>query len=151
MRRNEKEITDQGEIDAIIRNSQVCRLGLVDEGVAYIVPLCFGYQDNSLYFHSATEGRKIEILKRNNAVCFEFEGDAHVTSGKNGCAWGMQYRSVIGYGTAGLIEDSEKKRRALDIIMAQYADGAFEYADKALDKTLIIKVDISHMTGKKSD
>ena len=151
MRRKEKEITDKTEINSIIRQSQVCRLGLADEGIAYIVPLCFGYKDNSLYFHSATEGRKIEILKRNNQVCFEFDGDTRVTTGKSACAWGMQYRSVIGYGTAGFIEDPEKKRQALDIIMAQYADGAFQYSDKALDKTLIIKIDISHMTGKKSE
>jgi nitroimidazol reductase NimA-like FMN-containing flavoprotein (pyridoxamine 5'-phosphate oxidase superfamily) len=151
LRRKEKEITDQSEIDAIVRSSQVCRLGLVDEGVAYIVPLCFGYKDNSLFFHSATEGRKIEILKRNNRVCFEFDGGVCVTTGKTACAWGMQYRSVIGYGTAGFIEEPAEKRRALDIIMGQYADGVFEYSDKALAKTLIIKVDISHMTGKKSE
>ena len=151
MRRKEKEITDQSEIDAIIRRSQVCRLGLVDEGLAYIVPLCFGYADNALFFHSATEGRKIEILKRNNQVCFEFEADTHIQPGKAACDWGIQYRSVIGYGTASFIEGPEEKRQALDIIMAQYADGAFEYSTKALDKTLIIKIDISHMTGKKSD
>jgi nitroimidazol reductase NimA-like FMN-containing flavoprotein (pyridoxamine 5'-phosphate oxidase superfamily) len=151
LRRKEKEITDKSEIDAIIRKSQVCRLGLVDEGIAYIVPLCFGYKDNTLFFHSATEGRKIEILKRNNRVCFEFDGDTHIQPGKAACDWGMRYRSVIGYGTASFIEDPTKKRRALDIIMGQYADGAFEYSDKALTKTRVIKVDISSMTGKKSD
>ena len=151
MRRKEKEITDIGEIDAIIRKSQVCRLGLVDEGAAYIVPLCFGYKNNTLFFHSATEGRKIEILKRNNQVCVEFEADTHLHPGKSACDWGVKYRSVIGYGTASFIEDPDEKRRALDIIMGQYAEGTFEYSDKALKKTLIIKVDISHMTGKKSE
>ena len=151
MRRKEKEITDKNEIDSIIRKSQVCRLGLVDEDVAYIVPLCFGYQGNSLYFHSAREGRKIDILKRNAQVCFEFDGDTRISRGKTACAWGIQFRSVIGYGEASFIEDSKEKRQALDIIMGQYADGAFEYAAKALDKTLIIKVAISSMTGKKSE
>ncbi|MGD8962612.1 MAG: pyridoxamine 5'-phosphate oxidase family protein [Desulfobacterales bacterium] len=151
MRRKEKEITDKSEIESVIRKSQICRLGLSENGLPYIVPLCFGYQDDSLYFHSATEGRKIDILRRNNQVCFEFDGDTRITTGKTACAWGMQYRSVIGYGTASFIEDPEKKRRALDIIMGQYADGAFEYSGKALDKTLIIKIDISSITGKKSE
>jgi hypothetical protein len=151
LRRKEKEITDRNEIEAIIRKSQVCRLGLSDEGLAYIVPLCFGYDGNNLYFHSAGQGRKIEILKRNNRVCFEFDIDTRIHSGKTACDWGMQYRSVIGYGTAGLIEEPNEKRQALDIIMGQYANGAFDYSDKALKKTLIIKVDIRHMTGKKSD
>jgi nitroimidazol reductase NimA-like FMN-containing flavoprotein (pyridoxamine 5'-phosphate oxidase superfamily) len=151
MRRKEKEITVFSEMEDIIRRSQVCRLGLVDEDGAYIVPLCFGYKDNSLFFHSAREGRKIDILKRHNRVCFEFDGDTRITSGKTACAWGMQFRSVIGYGEASFIEDPKEKRRALDIIMGQYADGDFEYSDKALDKTLIIKVNISSMTGKKSE
>jgi nitroimidazol reductase NimA-like FMN-containing flavoprotein (pyridoxamine 5'-phosphate oxidase superfamily) len=151
MRRKEKKITDKSEIKSIIRNSMVCRLGLVDDSSAYVVPLCFGLKDSSLYFHSATEGRKIEILKRNSQVCFEFDNTLEIQAGKTACDWSMQYRSVIGYGQASFVNDPEEKRRALDIIMAQYADGAFEYSDKAMDKTLIIKIDISSMTGKQSD
>ncbi len=151
MRRKEKEITDIGEIESIIRKSLVCRLGLADDGSPYIVPLCFGYKNNSLYFHSAKEGRKIEILKRNNQVCFEFDSNFEVQTGKAACDWGMNYRSVIGYGRAFFIENSEEKRKALDVIMAQYADGVFEYSEKAFGKAFVIKVEIESMTGKKSD
>ena len=151
MRRKEKEITDKSEIESIIRNSQVCRLGLADDGLPYIVPLCFGYRGDTLFFHSAKEGRKIEILKTNNQVCFEFDINPEVQAGKTACAWGMKYQSVIGYGTAALIEDPEEKQEALDIIMSQYSEGNFNYSDKAFGQTLIIRVDISSMTGKKSD
>jgi hypothetical protein len=151
LRRKDKEVTEKSEIESIIRKSLVCRLGLADNGTPYIVPLCFGYKDNCLYFHSAREGRKIDILKRNNEVCFEFDDNLQVKSGKAACDWGMKYRSVIGYGRASFIEDPEAKRKALDIIMAQYADGAFEYSEKALGEALVIKVEIQSMTGKKSD
>ena len=151
MRRKDKEITDIGEIESIIRKSLVCRLGLADDGSPYIVPLCFGYKNNGLYFHSAKEGRKIEILKRNNDVCFEFDDNLEVQAGKAACDWGMKYRSVIGYGRASFIEDPEEMRKALDIIMRQYADGDFEYSEKLFEEALVIKVDISSMTGKKSD
>jgi nitroimidazol reductase NimA-like FMN-containing flavoprotein (pyridoxamine 5'-phosphate oxidase superfamily) len=151
LRRKEKEVTGSDEIESIIRQSSVCRLGLVDDGWPYIVPLCFGYRNNVLYFHSAKEGRKIEILKRNNQVCFEFDISPEVQPGKTACAWGMKYRSVIGYGTAELIEDPDQKREALGIIMAQYAEGGFEFSQKAFDQALVIKVDISSMSGKKSN
>ncbi len=59
MRRKEKEIADKSEIESIIRKSLVCRLGIVDAGLPYIVPLCFGYDNGALFFHSAKEGRKI--------------------------------------------------------------------------------------------
>ena len=151
MRRKEKEITDIKEIEFIIQQSQVCRLALADEGLPYIVPLCFGYKNKMLYFHSAKEGQKIDILRRNHQVCFEFDIDARVRSGKTACAWGMGYKSVIGYGTASLVEDPEEKQKALDIIMRQYSEGEFEYSAKNLAEMLVIKVVISAMTGKKSN
>ena len=151
MRRKEKEITDIKEIESIIQKSQVCRLALADAGLPYIVPLCFGYKNKMLYFHSAKEGQKIDILRRNRQVCFEFDIDARVRSGKTACAWGMGYKSVIGYGTASLVEDSEEKQKALDIIMRQYSEGKFEYPAKNLAEMLVIRVNISRMTGKKSN
>ena len=151
LRRKEKEITETDEIRSIIRKSTICRLGMADDSRPYIVPLCFGYRNNVLYFHSAKEGKKIEILKRNNQVCFEFDIHPELKPGERACAWGMKYRSVIGYGKALLIEDPEQKRQALDIIMAQYADGPFEYSQKSFNQALVIKVDITEMSGKKSD
>ena len=151
MRRKEKEITDKSEIESIIYRSQVCRLGFVDAGMPYIVPMCFGFKRDSLFFHSAVEGRKIEILKSNNQVCFEFDIGSEIKAGKTACAWGMKYQSVIGFGTAFFVEDPQEKQAALDIIMSQYAEGDFTYSEKAFDKALVIRVDISSMTGKKSD
>jgi len=150
MRRNEKEITDKSNIESIIQQSLVCRLALSDNGAPYIVPLCFGYADNTLYFHCAKEGKKREILERNNNVCFEFDVGTEVKPGKTGCDWGMKYRSVIGFGEAFIVEDLEEKRRALEIITAQYADQIYKFKDAALKETLVIKVKISSMTGKHS-
>ncbi|MFC1532217.1 pyridoxamine 5'-phosphate oxidase family protein [Thermodesulfobacteriota bacterium] len=64
MRRKEKEITKKSEIEAVINKALVCRVGLSDNNFPYIVPLCFGYQDNTIYIHGALEGRKIDILKK---------------------------------------------------------------------------------------
>ena len=150
MRRSEKEITDKAEVEEIIRKSLVCRLAMVDGQTPYMVPLCFGYQDNTLYLHSAREGKKLELLKTNPNVCFEFDVDTELQKGKSACDWGMSYRSVIGFGEASLVEDVEDKRHALDIIMHQYAEGDFSYTDAALKSTAVIKVDISAMTGKRS-
>ena len=85
MRRKEQEITDKEEMEAIIRKSLVCRLAMADEGTPYIVPLCFGYQDNTLYFHSARKGKKLDILKKNNRVSFEFDTDTEIQKDKEAC------------------------------------------------------------------
>ena len=62
MRRAEKEITDRAQIDSIIQEAGVCRIGLVDGDEAYIVPMNFGYADGCLWFHCAKEGRKMDLV-----------------------------------------------------------------------------------------
>jgi nitroimidazol reductase NimA-like FMN-containing flavoprotein (pyridoxamine 5'-phosphate oxidase superfamily) len=151
MRRKEKEMTNQSEIEAVIGKATVCRLAMADENGPYIVPLCFGFSNNALYFHSAKEGKKLDILNKNNQVCFEFDVGQEITSrGKDACDWGMKYQSVIGYGKAVILQDSAAKRQALDIIMGHYAEGCFAYHDSIIDKTTIIKIEIERMTGKQS-
>ncbi|MCP4687690.1 MAG: pyridoxamine 5'-phosphate oxidase family protein, partial [Desulfobacterales bacterium] len=143
MRRKEKEITEKKEIEEIIRESTVCRLAMVDGEEPYVVPLNFGFKDGVLYFHSASQGRKIDILKSNPRVCFTFDVDVEILQGKEACEWGAKFRSVIGSGRAEFIRESQAKRDALDVIMAQYSDetfGSYEYPDKFLKMVAVIKV-----------
>jgi nitroimidazol reductase NimA-like FMN-containing flavoprotein (pyridoxamine 5'-phosphate oxidase superfamily) len=150
MRRKEKEITDKSEIESIIHKSLVCRLALSDKGVPYVVPLCFGYKNDTLYFHSANEGKKIHILKRNNKVCFEFDIGAKIEKGKTACDWGMKYKSVIGFGKAAIVEDPQARREGLEIIADQYGDKNHDFSDALFKVTTVIKVEISSMTGKQA-
>ncbi len=153
MRRKERELTEKADIEEIISRAKVCRIAMVDNGEPYIVPLCFGYKNNALYFHSAREGRKIDILEKNSRVCFELDVDVEVVKGKDPCKWAMRYKSVVGWGAAVLVSDPDQKREALDIIMAHYAgqgEGGFSYPDSIIEKTAVIRVNVGSMSGKKS-
>ncbi len=150
MRRKDKEITERSAIEAIIKKSRVCRLGLFDGHAPYIVPLCFGYKDETLYFHSSMEGKKLEIIKTKQTVCFEFDIDVRVLKAEEACSWSMKYKSVIGFGKAALIENIEERQKALDIIMGQYSDQKYDFLDMSLEGIALIKVEIEHMTGKQS-
>lgn len=150
MRRKEKEITEKSAMEAIIKKSIVCRLGLSDGNIPYIVPLCFGYKDGILYFHGALKGKKTDIIKKNQNVCFEFDITTEITKSDDSCRWGMKYQSVIGFGKAVLLDDVDEKQQALDIIMGQYSDEGFKFPEKAAKQTAVIKVEINKMTGKQS-
>lgn len=150
MRRKEKEITALKEIETILKESPVCRLAMVDEDKPYMVPLNFGYRDRTLFFHSAKKGRKIEVIQANPHVCFEVDQLIRFKKAKLACDWGLEYKSVIGSGRAKVLVDREEKIKGLDIIMSQYSTRAFEYSDQMLEKTLVVKVVIDHMTGKQS-
>ena len=150
MRKSEQEITDRGEVEAILRRARVVHVGMVDDGRPYVVPMNFGYADGCLILHSAPEGRKIDVLRRNPDVCFEVTVDAAVVPGDAPCRYGAKYRSVIGYGTATFIEDPGEKARALDALMGKFASGPFEYSPKAVSRAAIIRVEIQSMTGKQA-
>ena len=150
MRRKDKAIDELAEIEQIVRRSLVCRLGLAEANRPYIVPLSFGFKDSTLYFHSAPEGKKIEILRKNSSVCFEFDLDHEVLVDEKACKWGMKYRSVIGFGKASFVEDLEDKRKGLDVIMEHYSGRSFQYPEPAVENTVVIKVEIESMTGKES-
>jgi nitroimidazol reductase NimA-like FMN-containing flavoprotein (pyridoxamine 5'-phosphate oxidase superfamily) len=95
MRRQEKLIYDPEALRDLLGRGQVCRLGLVDRDRAYIVPMNYGYADNCLYFHSAREGKKIELLKTGGQVCFEVDLDHALKPGERGCSWTMHFQSPV--------------------------------------------------------
>ncbi len=148
MRRADREIDGIEALESIIHQAAVCHLAMCDEGSPYVIPLCFGYRDGHLYFHCAQEGRKLEILRKNNRVCFEMGIDQVLARSEEPFGCSMKYRCVIGSGRASLILDDDEKRAALDIIMSHYAEGTFVYPQSAIDKVLIMRVEIEEMAAK---
>ncbi len=152
MRRSDREITDLDKIVDIIRKCDVCRLAFFDDDYPYIVPLNFGlsYQDNiiTLYFHGAREGKKLDLLRKNNKVCFEMDCSHQLVTGDLACEYSMNYESVIGFGCLTVLENTEK-RMALDAMMQQYTkDMNFTYDDRALNAVTVFKLTVDQVTGK---
>ncbi len=150
MRRKDKEVTDSAFMDSVITRSLVCRVGLCVDGIPYIVPMCFGHEDGAIYLHSAKEGRKIDILKKNPSVCFEFDTDCEVKRADKPCSFSMKYRSVMGSGEASFVEGLDEKKKALAVIMNHYDQGGFDFPDESLGTIVVIRIDIREITGKKS-
>ncbi len=152
MRKANREIGDPIAIRAIMEEAAVCRLGLADDGMPYVVPMNFGLGEQCLYLHCAREGLKLDILRRNNRVCFEMDLLREIKTGPEACGWSARYESVIGFGRAVFLSDPEEKRRGLDRIMSHYgAKGPFTYPDESLAKTEVIRIDIDRLTGKRHE
>ena len=133
MRRKDKAIENMAEISEIIRQCQVCRLGLCLDNKPYIVPVSFGYDEASIYFHSIRAGKKIETLAVNNNVCFEFESEAALLPNEDApCNWSFSFQSVIGFGKAEELTTVEDKITGLTHIMRQYSDKKWDFNTKKL-------------------
>ena len=153
MRRTEREISDILVIEEIIKKADVCRIALANGSIPYIVTMNFGYSGGvkpSIFFHCADKGRKLEMIRKNKYVCFEMDTDHKIYNGKNGCDWGMKYSSIIGYGYISVITEKEEKITGLNRIMAHYGgEWEYSYDNRVLERTVILRLDIREMTGKK--
>jgi nitroimidazol reductase NimA-like FMN-containing flavoprotein (pyridoxamine 5'-phosphate oxidase superfamily) len=153
MRKKEREVTDIAELESIISRSDVCRVAFADKDVPYIVTMNFGYmhgEHGSLYFHCANEGRKLEMIRKNNYVCFELDTDHEIKTGKLACDYGMKYSSIVGFGFVAKVNDNEEKIKGLNYIMEHYAGpGEFSYRTEMLSVTTVLRLDVTEMTGKR--
>ena len=126
MRQKNREIKEFNEIIEVMKRCDVCRLALNDDGYPYILPLNFGMKivDGKviLYFHSALEGYKVDLIKKDNRASFEMDcmHQLQYFEEKGYCT--MAYESVIGSGRIRILEE-EEKMDALKSIMAHYHMG----------------------------
>ena len=152
MRRQEREVTEQGKIDAIIESCDCIRLGLNDEAGAYIVPLNFGYcpgEPAKFYFHSAKEGRRVSMIGSGVKAGFELDGAHRLGEAELGCKHTYFFQSVIGTGTVRPVEALEEKKQALSLIMAHYRkDRPFSFTDEQAKGVAVFCLAVSEMTCK---
>lgn len=155
MRRKEREITEQAAIESVINDSSVCRIGMSGGPYPYIVPVNFCYEERTLYFHSAPEGKKIDFLRKAPKVCVEFDIPGGVTAAGIPCDYGFSYRSVIAFGQAEEVTGPEEKRRILEMLFSRYGPPErslpVQMSEKQIEGTAVWRVDLDTMTGKAAD
>jgi len=113
MTKRELQVTDPHQIQAILDTAKVLHLGLAVDNEPYVVPLNYGYtmEDGrlTLYLHGANQGKKLDMIRTNPRVFFELDCDRVPFEGQVPCQYGMVYSSVMGRGTAQIVEDVEEK------------------------------------------
>ncbi len=153
MRRKDKEVTGFDQLVSIIEKCDVCRIAMNGEdGVPYIVPLNFGLsvegEQVTFYFHSAEEGRKLDLMRRDNRVSFELDRGHRLvaTEAQGYCT--MEYECVMGKGRVEFIPE-EEKMEALRLLMAHYRKEDFPFDTAAVPRTAVYRLVVESMTGKR--
>lgn len=152
MTRREREVTDINEIIKILDNAKVLHLGMVDGDEPYVVPMNYGYTLEggklTLWLHGAKRGRKLDVMRANPKVFFEMEYGIVPFEGEIACKYGIAYSSIMGRGTAEIIEDIEVKKAALSFLMKTQTGKDFEFEDKMAAVVSIIRIDVAEFTAK---
>lgn len=153
MRRKDREVTDRARLKEIIGSCRCLRIGLIDDGQVYIVPVSFGCVEEegnfTFYFHSAKEGKKIELIKKNPSAGFELDTDYELKTAGTACAHSAYFKSIAGQGEISIVENTEEKRLGLRAVMEQNTGSAeWEFPEKMLDAVCVLKLTVSRLTGK---
>jgi RimJ/RimL family protein N-acetyltransferase/nitroimidazol reductase NimA-like FMN-containing flavoprotein (pyridoxamine 5'-phosphate oxidase superfamily) len=124
---------------------------MIDNGLPYVLPFNYGYDDNLIYIHCARTGKKLDLIRKNPTVCFEIEQKADIVKNKKACKWTTTYRSIVGYGKIEIVADFSQKQRGLEIIMAHNgAPDSIDLDPKEVDSVLILKLKIDSLSAKQS-
>ncbi|WP_027185881.1 pyridoxamine 5'-phosphate oxidase family protein [Desulfovibrio inopinatus] len=150
MRRHEKEVTDSNALEYILKHAQICHLAINDEDIPYIVPVNFGYEDNALYIHSATEGKKIDLLNANPHVSFCIVSQAEIQPAPKACGYTTIFSSVTGQGKVTFLSSMDEKKYGLSVIMKHHNGPHDDFPDDVMQRTAVIRISITSMIGKAS-
>jgi ribosomal-protein-alanine N-acetyltransferase len=151
MRKVNLEIREPKIQEEILQRAHICRLALMEGNKPYILPFNYAYHEGKIYIHCATEGKKLDILRKHPEVCFEVEEKGQIVKDKTACKWSTLYRSIVGYGRVDILEDKSEKKEGLKLIMEHNAyEGSMVFEEKKVDSVLILRLTIDSMTAKKS-
>ena len=152
MTKRERQITGEEQLLEILDRAKVLRLGLAVDNEPYVVPMNYGYtmEDGrlTLYLHSALRGKKLDMMRANPNVFFEIDCDLMPFEGKLPCQYGLVYSSIMGRGTARIVEDVEEKKQAMTVLMKTQTGKDFSFEDRLVSIVAVIRIDVEEYTAK---
>jgi len=136
---------ESDEVERILRAEVVGRIGCYAGDRTYVVPVCYVYQDGSIYAHSRY-GQKIEMMRHNPLVCFEVEHVEDLVNWNSAICWGT-YEELEG-------ADAERGLRLLREHVEEDLPRVFEHgqpvgvAAVGDDKPVVYRIRLTETSGR---
>lgn len=152
VRRQNRILDNESRIKELLDSSEYgfLSLGVDEDGYGYGIPISYAYDDeaNSLYFHCALDGKKMDMLKLNSKVSFSVVGVTKPIADK----FTTLYESVMVFGDVDISLSDKEKRKGLRLLVRKYSEGFEEigekYMDKSWSRTAVFRLRIEHITAK---
>lgn len=133
----------------LLRECEFGFLAMSDNDKGYGIPINYVWDgDDNIYFHSAMQGRKIDILRKSPQVSFAIVGNTLLYPSKFTTA----YESVIIQAEASVDISEKEKKHGVNLFLEKYAPNDKEqgkaYIQNSLSRTAIVKLHIVSISGK---
>jgi uncharacterized protein len=145
-------------IRAFLNTARIARIASSREDQPFINPTTFWFDEDrhQIVFHSNLAGRVRANVEHNSKVCIEVSEMGKVLPSNVALEFSLQYRSVVVFGTARLLDDAEEQRRVLHHLIGKYfpamrAGQEFRaVTDQDLKRTSVYAVQIDTWSGKEN-
>jgi uncharacterized protein len=142
---------DRETIDAILDEALLCHLGFEIEGQPYVIPTLHARVGDRLYVHGSAASRMLRHAAAGARVCVTVTLLDGLVLARSVFNHSVNYRSVVVFGTATLVEGDEK-RDALRALTEQLAPGRWDEARqptaKELKATWILALPLDEASAK---
>ena len=170
MRRKDRQMP-QNFAHQVIDKAQYGVVSMIDKDKSYSVPLSIVRSGDLLYFHSAKQGRKVDVLANNANVTVVFVGDKCVPENYSpneleqmnsdalmavkliSNVFTTEFESTIVTGVAKLVDDEDEKIGAMRLICEKYTPTKMKYFETAivagLNRTNVYRVKMETISAKR--
>lgn len=128
------------EARSLLTASKVGRLGCIDNGEPYIVPINYLFEDGSIYSHSLP-GRKLDALRAHPRACLQVDDIRD----------DLNWRSVIAYGNFEEVRVPSDRRSILMRLLARFPlltpVESVMAQDAAAPDSVVFHIRIDRITG----
>jgi len=148
----ERAVYDRKAIDAILDEALICHVGFVVDGSPFVIPTIHARIGDTLYFHGSPASRMLRSMKRDIEVSVAATILDGLVVARTPFHQSMNYRSVIVFGRARLVDDPKEKMAALRTVTEHVTPG--RWADsrppttKEVDGTLVLAVPLDEASAK---
>ncbi len=149
MRRGNQLLPGDRTAEVLGRCSSGVLACLGDDDYPYAVPLSFVYLDGIIYFHSATEGHKIDAITKHPQVSFAVVDEDRIVCEE----YTTYFRSVIAFGKARAVQGEERLKAFRALVEKHCPDQSREANSETVarcTRSTIIALDLEHVTGKEA-
>jgi uncharacterized protein len=112
-RRTQRGNYDRPLIHQILDEGLICQVGFVVEGQPFVIPTAYGRIDDQIYIHGSPMSRMLRSLQQGIEVCITVTLLDGLVLARSAFHHSMNYRSVVIFGKARLVETPAEKMEAL--------------------------------------
>ena len=147
-----RALYDREAIYRILDEGLVCHVGFVADGKPVVIPTGYARQDDTLYIHGSIASRMQKALGKGADVCVTVTLIDGLVLARSAFHHSINYRSVVIFGKATVLEDPAAKREALHIFTEHVARGRWDDVrqptDKELQVTTVLAIPLEEVSAK---